>query len=515
MVRLPHLMRSLVRLFQVEIWRPQYRGDRSRRGRFFALLRVLSISVTRVGDTRVPSRAAALSFSSLLGLGPLIAISVLVAGFVLDQKDPNLAVNTLNQLIRFVAPQISEYEQLQSATSRREERSDILTATTLNVPPAEPAVATPASADESNIPVNPELVALIDGFVAGSRSGTVGAIGAITLILIVLQLFTSIETAFNEIWGVHRGRSWIMRVVFYWTVLTLGAVIFFAAVTGLSAGAFFNAFEERVPFGTEFVALFRLLLPAGSFIILVAVLTIFYRAIPNARVWWKAAFIGALVVALLLVLNNFLAFLYMRRVMLNQSLYGSLGILPVMMFGLYIFWFFVLCGGLVSYGVQNVDFRNSQAAWKNLAESAREQLSLIILLTVSRRFHDCRPPCSVTDLGTMLEVPTEVLNESLARLVAMKLLTPIPPAEGEAATDLRYLPARPLNRITLGDFKTLDDDLGKEAGTPVPSHTDPIVERYVIETGQLTHGEFFQKTIEELLAEHPVDLSRQGASKRA
>ncbi len=513
MSRLVQHWRTLLRLFQHEIWRPSAMNDRTPRGRVHALLRILSITWTGIGENNALSRAAALSFSSLLGLGPLVAIAMLVAGFALDQNDPDLAVNTLNRVIKFVAPQISEYEQLKSpgANGPTERRSDILTATTMKTAPASgspPPAAPPPAIDGEPVALNPELIALIDGFVASTRNGAVGAIGALTLIVIVLQLFTSIETAFNEIWGVHRGRSWLMRIVFYWTILTLGAVMFFAAVTGLSASAFFSAFEERIPFGTEVVALLKLMLPAGSLIMLVAMLTIFYRTIPNTRVLWHAALTGAVVVALLIVLNNFLAFLYVKRVVLNSSLYGSLGILPIMMFGLYIFWLFVLLGGQVSYAVQNVNFRNSQAAWHSLAETMRERLSLIVLLTICRRFNDCLPPCTVSQLGTMLTVPAQVLNECLNRLVLMRLLSPVPPAASEAATDLRYQPSRPLNRITLADFKRLDDSFGEDPEGPILNQVDPIVGRYDAETSALTRGEFFSKSIEALLAEFPADSSR-------
>ena len=491
--------RSLVAIFQKEIWKPVYLGEKSLRGRCYACLRIVSITITGLEETKAASRAAALSFSTLFGLGPLVAIAMLVAGFVLDKEDPNLAVNTLNRLIKFIAPQLDQYEQIKtgSEAAAGAPRSDILTATTLGTEEA-----------SISVEVKPELVELINGFVTSSQNGAVGVIGGLTLILIVLQLFTSIETAFNEIWGVRRGRSWLMRVVFYWTVLTLGAVLFFAAVTGLSAGAFMHAFAEKIPLGQEIVNLLRLLLPAGSLLVLVIVLTVFYRYIPNTRVLWRAAFAGAVIVALLLVLNNFVAFLYVKRVVLNNSLYGSLGILPIMMFGLYIFWLFVLLGGTVSYAVQNVHFRNSQAAWNSLAESMRERLSLVVLLTVCRRFNDCLPPSTVSQLSAMLKVPTQILNESLNRLVHMGLVTPIPPPPGEDATDLPFQPARPLNRITLSDFKNLDDDLGEDPTGPVLANLDPIVAQYNRETESLTRGAFFQKTIEELFSEDPIDGSR-------
>jgi membrane protein len=483
------LWKRLLSTYRTEIWQPGYLGDTSPRGRLYAIARVVSITITGLVETKSASRAAALSFSTLLGLGPLVAIAMLVAGFMLDKQDPHLAAKTLSGIIEKIAPQITQLNntgQLPSADS------SIITATSQTA--GDPAAA-----------AKPELVQMIDGFVNNSRNGAVGTVGAITLIIIVLQLFTSVETSFNEIWGVRRGRSLIMRIVFYWTVLTLGSVLFFAAVTGLSAGAAFNAFESRIPYGSEVVAALKFFVPAGSLVILVGMLTIFYRTIPNTRVWWRAAFIGALVVAALIVLNNFLAFLYLKRVVLQQSLYGSLGILPILMFGLYVFWFFVLLGGQVSYAVQNVNFRNSQAAWNTLAESMRERLSLIVLLLIGRRFQACLPPCTATELSERLKVPTQILNECIARLVKMNLITPIPPSgEDESSNDHRFQPARPLNRISLGEFKRMDDDFGGDPTGPLLAEIDPIVLHYNNALDAVTRSELFSQPLEHLFEKHPV-----------
>jgi len=486
---------KLLATYRREIWQPQYLDDKSPRGRLYAVLRIISITITGLEETKSASRAAALSFSSLLGLGPLVAIAMLVAGFMLDKQDPALAAKTLSGVIEKIAPQLRQLQDSGQLPSTHAATPNTIVAATTEV-------AAPTGVTQST-PGDPELVQMINGFIAGSRNGTVGTLGAITLIVIVLQLFTSVETSFNEIWGVRRGRSWLMRIVFYWTLLTLGSVLFFAAVTGLSAGALFNAFE-KIPFGDEMVSVLRFFLPAGSVVLLVAMLTVFYRTIPNTHVWWRAALIGALVVAALLVMNNFLAFLYLKRVVLQRSLYGSLGILPILMFGLYVFWFFVLLGGQVSYAVQNVNFRNSQAAWSSLAESMRERLSLIVLLTIGRRFQNCLPPCTATQLGVRLKVPTQILNECINRLVTMKLVTPIPPAPGADATDYLFQPARPLSRITLGEFKRLDDDFGGDPTGPLLADLDPIVKRYNDTVESLARTELFQKPLDQLLQEHPV-----------
>src|SRR5262249_22653082 len=156
--------------------------------------------------------------------------------------------------------------------------------------------------------------------------------------------------------------------------------LFFSAVAMLSAGTFVNMFMEK----SDFQSL-GFVVQVLSFALLTVMLTLFYRVIPNTRVFWRAGFAGGLVVAALLLGNNFVTFLYVKRVVLEKSLYGSLAILPVLMFGLYVFWLFVLIGGVVSYGIQNVHFRNSQAAWSTLTESMRERLTLVVFLTICRR----------------------------------------------------------------------------------------------------------------------------------
>jgi membrane protein len=432
-------LRQLRQLWQHDIWQSGVTEDRPMRGRFYALLRVASITWTGLFENHITTRAAALSYSSLLGLGPLVAIALLVAGFTLNQNDPVVAVSTVNGVIKFIAPQVVQYDRL--------------TAT-------------------------PQVLQMLNSFIVNSRSGAIGALGVLTLIIIVIQLFTSVENSFNAVWGVRRGRSWLTRIVFYWTILTLGTVLFFVSLTALSAAAFVNVFVEKLPFGDELVKGLVQMLPAFSVLMVIIILAIFYRYIPNTRVLWPAAFCGAIVVAALLFLNNYLAFLYFKRVVMQQSLYGSLGLMPVLVFGMFIFWFFVLIGGQISYAVQNVHYRSSQIAWNNLNETTRESLSLLILLLICRRFKDCHPPYSASELGRQIKVPNQIFNESLNRLVDLGFISAIPPAEGQASLDYHYQPSRPPGRMTLLDFKQRFEAFGENAGGEILDNVDPVLQMY-------------------------------------
>jgi len=490
MASLAERRHKIAHFFRKEIWQTAQLKSRSPRGWLYATLRVVSITWTVFTETKAMSRAAALSFSSLLGLGPLIAIGVLVGGFVLGQNsDPHLVANKLSDLIKVVAPQLNQLE-------------------TINSQQADAAAHISRGATLQKIPVDPKLVDLINGIIAGAHSSSAGVVGVLSLIVIVLLLFKTIEDAFNDIWGVRLGRSLLMRVVFYWTILTLGAVLFFAAVTLLGAGTFLNVFMGKLPGGVELLRMLRWALPASSFTLVVAVLTVFYRVIPNTRVYWRVAFGGGLLVAGLLLMNNYIALIYVRRVYLEKSLYGSLGILPVLMFGLYVFWFYVLIGGAFTYALQNVQFRNSQAAWKNLTEAMRERLSLVVFLTICRRFHASLPPISASQLSTFVKVPAQLLNECLNRLADMKLVSAVRPAPGAAAPDPVYLPTRSLSQITLHDFKRLEDHVGDDPVGPALERIDPILAHYNAAVDRAGELPFFQKSLEQLFAEHAFDESR-------
>jgi membrane protein len=298
---------------------------RLRGGRLETLARVLVTTGRVFVQTKATTRAAALSYNSLFCLGPLVAILAIAAGLVLGQGNSSPTAKMLDQALQFIAPQLREYKNPAQPLGASQKAS--------------PAVATAAN--------------LINRFVHRARRGYGGTIGIIVLIAIAMMLFSSIEQALNEIWDVRSNRSWAARLLRYAVALVFGVLLFVTAATLPGAGAFAAAFKNRLPFGREVGLSLQWLLPLVGYGLVAGLLTLFYRLAPYARVTWRAAFIGGLVVAAALVLNNVCAFLYLHRVVQTQDLYGSLALVPVLMFGLYIFWLCLLIGGHLSFAVQN------------------------------------------------------------------------------------------------------------------------------------------------------------------
>jgi membrane protein len=133
------------------------------------------------------------------------------------------------------------------------------------------------------------------------------------------------------------------------------------------------------------------------------------------------------------------------RVVSNNKVYGSLGMVPVVMIGLYFSWTILLFGAQVAYSFQNrrVYFQERQV--EGLDQQSREFIGLRLMVEIARRFLVGEKPVSGAALAELLGVPTSTAGKILQALVNAQLLAENP--QGEVA----YLPARPLEKITCHD----------------------------------------------------------------
>jgi len=448
-------------LLNREIWELEHLGRRTVRARIYLLLRILTLTFQGLRRNQLPMQSAALTFYSSIGIGPLIAFSIMISGFLLDKdiSDPNanpqdsVVVQKISEIIQFAAPQV--------AVTVNDEGS--------NTEKAELA---------------PELLELINNFSSVAKSGTVGVVGIFVLLFICLRVLTSIETSFNTLWGVAKGRNFTERIVTYWTFLSLGAVLGTAALSLQVFNVFLN-FAESLPFGAELRLVLSFFIPVITFTIIVLLLAAFLRFIPNTQVEWKPALVGAILVVTLLQLYKMLSFLYVQQVVSNKSLYGSVGIIVVLMLGLYVFWLLILLGGQVTYAMQNADFLTNESAWQKTSERSRETVSLAVLLMIAKRFQNGAPPTHVSELHKNLRVPSHILNTSIERLCAIGYLYQVETKTVDEERDHAYQPGRPLESITLGKFKQDFECYGNNDGVELVAESSPAIRTYLDEVASL------------------------------
>jgi membrane protein len=398
-------------------------------------------------------QSAALTFYSSIGIGPMIAFGIMISGFLLDKDisdtgaDPHdsVVVEKIIDIIEFAAPQMS--------------------------------VAIQGDGD-GKTELAPELLDLINNFSSVAKSGTVGVVGTLVLLFICLRVLTSIETSFNTLWGVAKGRNFTERIVTYWTLISLGAVLG-TAVISLQVLNTFVTFAETLPFGTELATVITFFVPVIIFTIIVLLIAAFIRFIPNTQVEWKPAVVGAIIIVTLLQLYKMLSFLYVQQVVSNKSLYGSVGIIVVLMLGLYVFWLLILLGGQVTYAMQNADYLSNESAWQKTSERSREAVSLAVLIMIAKRFQKGEPPTRASELHKKLRVPSHILNTSIQRLCEIGYLYQVETKTVNDERDHAYQPGRPLESITLGTFKQDFECFGNNDGAELVADSSPAIRAYL------------------------------------
>src|SRR5690606_5390189 len=134
------------------------------------------------------------------------------------------------------------------------------------------------------------------------------------------------------------GRSILQRVVTYWTVITLGPLLLLVSL--YVAG-------QIVEWARPIPVVGSLLVFAGRFTALGAswiLLLVLYTLMPNTNVAVKPAVIGSFVGAVLWEIGKWGFGLYVSRALPYSALYGSLGLIPLFLFWVYITWVVVLFG---------------------------------------------------------------------------------------------------------------------------------------------------------------------------
>jgi membrane protein len=259
-------------------------------------------------------------------------------------------------------------------------------------------------------------------------------------------MLTRIESTFNDIWGVARGRSWFMRIVLYWGVLSLAPLLVVLAL-GLATGSHLNTTEQflaHLPFVGNF--LFTFALQCAPVVILCVTFAAFYMLMPNAKVRWDAALVGGLVGGLLFHLNNLLSVLYVSRVVSNSKIYGSLALVPVFMIGLYFCWWILLFGAQVAYAFQNRASYLEEKQVESVNQRGKEFVALRLMTVVGQRHLRGETPGSVVELGAELGVPSRLVRQIMETLAAARLLVEV------AGPESSYVPARLMETITCHDI---------------------------------------------------------------
>jgi len=389
-------------------------------------------------------RASALSYSTLIALIPLLAVALSVTSSLLKNQGEEQFQHAIEKFTSALIPPAtlgtnvtaSDKHTVTIVTNNLEAATDNEVSTNL--------VAANSTNHASIVPVSAqkEIARQIWVFVQKTQSGALGATGVVLLVFVAVSLLGRIEETFNDIWGVTRGRNWLHQIQLYSTAIMLGPLLLMTAL-GLAGGSQFQSAKDFITH-TPFVG--KLIFELLPLLVLWLAFAFVYLLLPNTKVKFSAAFIGGAVAGTLWHLNNVFGYLFISRVFTNNTIYGSLGLLPVFMVGIYFSWVILLFGAQIAYACQNRAAYLQDRLADNINQRGREFVALRLMICLGQRFQNGLRPATVFQLSAELGIPSRLTQSVLRTLAHTNLVTEV--AGAEAA----FVPARPLETINAYDI---------------------------------------------------------------
>jgi len=406
---------------------------------------------------RCPVRASALSFTTLLALIPVLAVGMSISSALLkSQSEAELRV-FIEQFLDYMVPnERSALTAPESRSTTSEESTNIVVAVdgsytntdsgptnlvvevaSTNALTTEVATNTVAPGDNSIVAAKKRAANVIYQFIQNTSSGGLGAFGVVLLLWTTIATLTRVEEAFNDIWGVARGRDWLARIPNYFTATVLVPVFCLLAL-GLASGPRFEKTRDLLNVLPFLEPLISQLLPI---VIICLTFALFYKLVPNTKVNFVAALIGGALAAVVWYLFNIASIHLASRVVHASKIYGSLALVPLLMVGLWTVWVIVLFGAQVAYAYQNRELYLQERLAENVNQRGREFVALRLMTCIGQHFHRGLPPATVQQMSGELGVPTKLVQQVLQTLLAARLVVEV------SGPEPAYTPARPLDVI--------------------------------------------------------------------
>ena len=234
----------------------------------------------------------------------------------------------------------------------------------------------------------------LNGFAENASKLT--GLSVLVMFFSALSMMVSIEDRMNRIWRVERQRSWVSRVLLYWAALTLGPVL---VVGGLAVASYATALPILHEAAGS-LGLGQRLVATLPFIVTFLTLMLIYLVVPNRRVHWKNAAIGAVLGAVLFEIARWGFARFIHHAHTYQQVYGAaLAAIPIFLLWIYLSWVIVILCASVAASVSAFEYEPPRTC---LPEDA----ALLGLLSVLGHFIEAqRVGAQLDPEGVRVRVP--------------------------------------------------------------------------------------------------------------
>ena len=388
------MFKKLIQFLKVDIWQVQREDISPLRYLLYEVIKKVLLAVEYFTTKRMMDSAAALTYSTLLAIVPIMAVVFAIArGF-----GYNKYIETWFREALSSQPQVAE-----------------------------------------------AIIGFVNSYLVHTKSGIFLGIGLLFMLWTVIMLISNIEKAFNDIWQVSTPRS-IFRTITDYMAMFLLAPIIIVVTSGISImmATFANGIGETLIVGPTLRFFLRLL----PYIIMSGVFIALYVFMPNTKVKIRSAIIPGILAG---VAMQGLQLVYIHSqiwVTGYNAIYGSFAALPLFMLWVQISWTICLFGAELAYTNQNLEKFAFRASTDDLSHRYRLLLSAYLMTLICRRFEEGKKPYTALELKLETNIPIRITHDLLENLTRVHLLSEM--TNDEKGTEAVYQPAESTARLSVG-----------------------------------------------------------------
>ena len=380
-------------------------------------LRILLITLTEFKKNELSLRSSALTYTILLSLVPMLAMSTAI-------------VKGMGGGDQLRAAAVSYIDTLEQNTSEG------------NPTPASEVTATEGSSSDSpgEKTLTGHLRSAVDqlfDYVDKTNFATLGTVGVVGILLSIILVFSHIESAMNAIWKVVAGRSVMRKIADYLTLLILMPLsinVAFAASAFLANPSFSTKIDKILPFLWLQTLVFKAL-PVFFIALTFYAIYIFF---PNTKVKTFPAIFGSTLAAILWFGIQNLYISLQVGVANYNAIYGSFATLPLFLVWIFLCWMFILTGAQVAYACQHV---KSYRLIQSSHVPSQELGAAFDIMDLIYSFFEQNKSVTAQKLFEHIpQYPQVVIEETVSKLKESKLIH-------TSQTDKRLLPTSPAQQF--------------------------------------------------------------------
>jgi membrane protein len=425
----------LINYLSTGIWRIRLRNVPPVKAHFIRQLRIVVLTVRKALEDKASLRASALTFYSVLSVGPLIALVLGIAkGFGLQKR--------------------LETEML------------------------------------TKIPAQEEVLKQILGYaktlLENTQGGVVAGMGVVVLLWSAIKVFYHLEQAFNEIWQVKDPRSWKKTISNYLAFLFLTPLflLIYSSIPAFITRQL-DEYSSKLSLLAKVSPFIIDLLQLSPYLLVWALFSLVYVVIPNTRVMPRAAIISGVLAGTVYLLVQWGLVEFQVGVTKYNPVYGSLIALPLLLIWINIGWIILLIGAEYAYAHQNVDLHEFEPDFVNISPHYKKVLTLQILHRLVLQFSNGDPSLNTRQISQQLEIPVRLTQQIMGELKAAGLVSLMSVNEDREPA---YQPSSDIHRWTI---KFVTDALEQRGVNQLPvAQTDTLkaIENALDELGSVMDG---------------------------